>query len=97
MIVLMLVIFYLFLILPENKKKKKLNEMRSNLKDMRNHSRRNGRRGEPLIPDRRQFRPRAARFERKNPSRDRAIRDALLSVWGCGARGARIRVQSEAD
>jgi preprotein translocase subunit YajC len=32
MIVLMLVIFYLFLILPENKKKKKLNEMRSNLK-----------------------------------------------------------------
>ena len=28
----LLVIFYLFLILPENKKKKKLNEMRSNLK-----------------------------------------------------------------
>ena len=32
MIILMLVIFYLFLILPENKKKKKLNEMRSSLK-----------------------------------------------------------------
>ena len=32
MIFLMLVLFYLFLILPEYKKKKKLNEMRSNLK-----------------------------------------------------------------